>query len=109
MALTAGDVTTIRAIRTLSDTSERDAAYRAKLAALEAELSSAGKKAYTMWTRDRMSAELRRWRPAYRIEATQAGYRVLRWIGRRREYAKRATAARLGEAELAPYRALIRC
>ena len=107
--LVEADVVALRAIRALAGKSNRTSADQQELWRHEAMLSAQGKTAYLTWPSDRMSAELRRWRPAYHVERTRSGFRVRAWLKGRREYAKRPAATGLDAAGLAPYQHLIRC
>ena len=111
--ITERDILTLQGIRSLRSTAKRgtregEADYRARLACLEAALSEAGREVYMTWPSDKVTVELNRWRAAFRLVRTQRGYSAFRWIGRRKDYAKRAIATGLDDMAVAAYRGLIR-
>ena len=76
----------------------------AELRRREAELSPTARDAWRNWPAEKLTAELDRWRPAFLVQQTAAGYRAFRWIAHRRAYAQRACASRLSAAEAAVFR-----
>lgn len=71
----------------------------------EESLSPEALAVWRLWPSSRLAAELARWVSAYRLEATARGWRAFRWIGRRKQYAKRPCATRLPEREADALRA----
>ena len=76
----------------------------AELRKREAALSESALHAWRFWPAVKLAAELDRWRPAFLVQQTAAGYRAFRWIAHRRAYAQRACASRLSAAEAAVFR-----
>ena len=105
MNLTPDDVKDLREIIRFADRNqtERDEAFLRHLRGKEGRLSPAAYEAWTTRTGADLRAELRRWLPAYRIERTRAGYRVFRFIKRRRVYASRPVKAGMTRQEAEEY------
>jgi hypothetical protein len=53
-------------------------------------------------------AELRRWKPSYRIEKTRAGYRVFRLLKTRGVYRVKPSKTGLSDKQVEEYRELVR-
>jgi len=110
MNLTPDDVKDLRGLVLFADRNqtERDAEYLRHLRKKEGRLSPAAYEAWTTRTSAALRAELRRWYPACKIERTRAGYRIFRFIKRRRVYAARPLKAGMTRKEAEEYGSLIR-
>ena len=110
MNLTQSDVKDLREIIRFADRNqtERDAEYLRRLREKEGRLSPAAHAAWTTVPGADLRAELRRWLPAYKVERTRAGYRIFRFIKRRRVYAARPLKAGMTRKEAEEYGSLIR-
>ena len=105
MNLTPDDVKDLREIIRFADRNqtERDEAFLRELRGKEGRLSPAAFEAWTTAPSAALRAELRRWLPEYKIERTRAGYRVFRFVKRRRVYASRPVAAGMTRQEAEEY------
>jgi len=75
---------------------------------LEKDLSEAAREWWYHATSDELTAELRRWKPAYRIEKTRAGYRVFRLLKTRGVYRVKPSKTGLSDKQVEEYRELVR-
>jgi len=79
-----------------------------KIRALEGRLSEAARVWWYNATTDDLDAELRRWRPAYRVEKTRAGYRVFRLLKTRGVYRLKPSKTGLSAEDVKEYREFVR-
>ena len=105
MNLTPDDVEDLREIIRFADRNqtERGGDYLRQLKEKEGRLSPAAHAAWTTVPGADLRAELRRWLPAYKVERTRAGYRIFRFIKRRRVYAARPLKAGMTRKEAEEY------
>lgn len=105
--LTEADVKAIQGLRDWAARTEY--AERVKeIGKLENALSEAARAWWFHATSDEVTAELRRWKPAYRIEKTRAGYRVFRLLKTRGVYRVKPSQTGLSDKQVKEYRELVR-